>query len=133
MEIRNDSPRFLQICFDLGKNVPSDAPFTLNDQLSTSSVEQFHVKFMARSGAVSEWVTRIHGMSKSAINACSGDDNYITIQTLLDKANAEYTMLVTSNCCGPQGKQDPSGAPEAVFTKAELNTLVPKQVSAALK
>ena len=33
--------QFLQTCLDLGKNVPSDAPFTLNKQLSTSSVEQF--------------------------------------------------------------------------------------------
>ena len=40
---------------------------------------------------------------------------------------------MASNCWGPQGKQDPSGAPEAPFTKAELNTLVQKQVSAALK
>ena len=125
--------RFQQICLDLGKNVPSDAPFTLNEQLSTSSIEQFHVKFMARIGAVSEWVTRIHGMSKADINACSGDDNYISVQTLVEEANAEYTMLVASNRWGPQGKQDPSGAPEAPFTKAELNTLVQKQVSAALK
>ena len=66
------------------KNVPSDAPFMLNEQLSTSSVEQFRVKFMARSGAVSEWVTRIHGMSKAAIDARSGDDNYISIQTLVE-------------------------------------------------
>ena len=49
--------RFLQLCLDLGKNVPSDAPCTLNEQLSTSSIEQFRVKFMARSGAVSEWAT----------------------------------------------------------------------------
>ena len=72
-------------------------------------------------------------MSKADINACSGDDNYISVQTLVEEANAEYTMLVASNCWGPQGKQDPSGAPEALFTKAELNTLVQKQVSAALK
>ena len=31
--------KFVQICLDLGKNVPSDAPFTLNEQLSTSSIE----------------------------------------------------------------------------------------------
>ena len=72
-------------------------------------------------------------MSKVDIDACSGDDNYISVQTLVEEANAEYTMLVASNHWGPQGKQDPSGAPEALFTKAELNTLVQKQVSAALK
>ena len=55
--VKTFTTRFLQICLDLGKNVPSDAPFTLNEQLSTSSIEQFRVKFMARSGAVSEWVT----------------------------------------------------------------------------
>ena len=41
------SSEFLQVCIDLGKNVPSDEPYTLNDQLTTSSVEQFQVKFMA--------------------------------------------------------------------------------------
>ena len=55
--VKTFTTRFLQICLNLGKNVPSDAPFTLNEQLSTSSIEQFHVKFVARSGAVSEWVT----------------------------------------------------------------------------
>ena len=131
--IKTFTTRFLQICLDLGKNVPSDAPFTLNEQLSTSSVEQFHVKFMARSRAVSEWVTQIHGMSKADIDARSGDDNYISVQTLVEEANAEYTMLVASNHWGPQGKQDQSGGPEALFTKAQLNMLVQKQVSAALK
>ena len=33
--------QFLQTCLDLGKDVPSDAPFTVNKQLSLSSVEQF--------------------------------------------------------------------------------------------
>ena len=72
-------------------------------------------------------------MSKVDIDAQSGDDNYISVQTLVEEANAEYTMLVASNHWGPQGKQDSSGAPEALFTKPELNTLVHKQVSAALK
>ena len=87
--VKTFTTRFLQICLDLVKNVPSHAPFTLNEQLSTSSIEQFRVKFMARSGAVSEWVTRIHGMSKADIDACSGDDNYISVQTLVEEANAE--------------------------------------------
>ena len=104
--VKTFTMRFLQICLDLGKNVPSDAPFTLNEQLSSSSIEQFHVKFMARSGAGSEWVTRIHGMSKADIDACSGDDNYISVQTLVEEATAEYAMLVASNHWGPQGKQD---------------------------
>ena len=34
--------------FRLKRNVPSDAPFTLNKQLTTSSVEQFSVKFMVQ-------------------------------------------------------------------------------------
>ena len=115
--VKTFTMKFLQICLDLGKNVPSDAPFTLNEQLSTSSVEQFRVKFMARRCAVSERVTRIHDMSKVDIDAHSGDDNYISVQTLVKEANAEYTMLVASNHWSPQGKQDPSGAPEALFTK----------------
>ena len=72
-------------------------------------------------------------MSKADIDAHSGDDNYISVQTLVEEANAEYTMLVASNCWGPQGKQDPSSPPEALFTKAELNMLVQKQASAALR
>ena len=63
-------------------------------------------------------------MSKADIDARSGDDNYISVQTLVEEANAEYTILVASNRWGSQGKQDPSGAPEALFTKAELNMLV---------
>ena len=131
--VKTFTTRFQQICLDLGKNVLSDAPFTLNEQLSTFSVEQFRVKFMARSGAVSEWVTRIHGMSKVSIDARSGDDKYISVQIVVEEANAEYTMLVVSNHWGPQGKQDPSGTPEALFTKEEQNTLVQNQVSVALK
>ena len=88
---------------------------------------------MARSGAVSEWVTRIRAMFKADIDSRSGDDNYVSVQTLVGEANAEYTMLVASNRWGPQGKQDPSGAPEALFTKAELNTFVQKHVSAAFR
>ena len=37
--------------------MPSDTPLTLNEQLSTSLVEQFYIKLMARSIAVSSWVT----------------------------------------------------------------------------
>ena len=55
--VKTFTTRFIQIMLDLGKNVPSDVSFTLNEQLSTSSVEQIHVKCMARSGALSEWVT----------------------------------------------------------------------------
>ena len=47
---------FLQTCLDLGKNVPSDSPLTLNEQLSTSVVERFWVKCMAQSTAVSNWI-----------------------------------------------------------------------------
>ena len=56
-------------------------------------------------------------MSKADIDARSGDDNYISVQTLVEEANAEYTMLVASNHWGPQGKQDQSGAPEALSQK----------------
>ena len=39
--------QFLQICNHLGKNVPSEPPFLLNEHFSTTLVEQFHIKFMA--------------------------------------------------------------------------------------
>ena len=54
--------KVLQVCIDLGKNVPSDAPNTLNKQLTTSSVQQFCVTFRAlttatsKMGDMSSWV-----------------------------------------------------------------------------
>ena len=47
--------KFLQVSIDLGKNVPRDTPFTLNEQLTTSLAEQFWVKFMAFTTATN-WV-----------------------------------------------------------------------------
>ena len=88
---------------------------------------------MTRSGAVSSWVTRVHGLSKAEIDAHSGDDGYISIHTLVEEANAEYTMLLSSfGHWGPWGTDNLGAAPEAFFTHAELNTLVQKQVSTAL-
>ena len=57
-------------------------------------------------------------------NFVSSSWQQVSVQIVVEEANAEYTMLVASNRWCPQGKQDPSGAPEAIFTKAELNTLV---------
>ena len=34
--VKTFTSKFMQMCLDLGKNVPSDAPFTLNKQLTTS-------------------------------------------------------------------------------------------------
>ena len=101
----------------LGWNVPRDAPFTLNEQLATSSVEQFWVKFMARSTSVSKWVTWIHGLSKAKIDAKDGDPNYISVLMLVEEANSEYTMLMATDCWGPKGKPDGDGAPEGLYTK----------------
>ena len=55
--------QFLQLCNDLGKNVPSEAPFLLNEQFLTASVQQFHTKFMAQRLKVNAWVHHIHGMT----------------------------------------------------------------------
>ena len=51
----------------------------------------------------------------------------------MEKANAEYTMLVSADCWRPKGKPDQGGAPEMLYTKMEVNNLVQKKVSAALK
>ena len=75
--------QFQQICLDLGQNVPSDTPFTLNKQLSTSSIEQFHIKFMAFSTKVSTWVTHIHGLTKVDIEAHAADPAYASVSMLL--------------------------------------------------
>ena len=57
----------------------------------------------------------------------------MSVQMLVEEANAEYTMLSASDHWGPHGKMEYGAAPEVLYTKAELNTLVQKQVSAALK
>ena len=134
-DVKVFTTKFLQTCIELGRNVPSDAPFILNEQLCTSSVEQFRVKFMARSTAVNQWVTRVHGLSKAAIDARSTEPDYVSVQDLVEEANAEYTLLSTAERWGPTGKKGDTGnAPEALtFTRAEINSLVQKQVSAALK
>ena len=43
------------------------------------------------------------------IDAQSGDDNYISVQTLVEEANTEYTMLVASDHWGPD--RNPSTNP----------------------
>ena len=68
----------------------------LNEQLSTSYFEQFHVKFMAQSSTISKWVTHVHGMSKAEIDSRSSNPVYIAVQTLVEEANLEYTILLTA-------------------------------------
>ena len=58
----------------------------------------------------------IHGLSKAEIDAHSGDDGYISIHTLVEEANAEYTMLLSSGHWGPWGKGNLGAAPEALFS-----------------
>ena len=134
-DVKVFTTKFLQICVELGKNVPSDAPFLLNEQLCTSSVEQFRVKFMARSTAVNQWVTKVHGLSRATIESRAGEADYISVQQLVEEANAEYTLLLTAKRWGPSGKSDAGNPPEAMmsFTKTEINNLLQKSVSAALK
>ena len=134
-DVKVFTTKFLQTCVELGKNVPSDAPFLLNEQLCTSSVEQFRVKFMAQSTAVNQWVTKVHGLSRATIESRAGEPDYISVQQLVEEANAEYTLLLTAKRWGPSGKSDAGNPPEAMmsFTKTEINNLVQKSVSAALK
>ena len=96
-------------------------------------VEQFQVKFIARSTAVSSWLTRVHGLTKADIDARDGDPDYILVQMLVEEANTKDTMLSAAEPWGPKGKQDVDAAPVGLYTKAELNLLVQKQVSAAVK
>ena len=63
----------------------------------TSSVEQCHVKFMARSTVISKWVTQIHGLSTADINANEGDVHYVSMIMLVEEANAECTILIAGN------------------------------------
>ena len=52
---------------------------------------------------------------------------------LVEEANSDYMMLVASNWWGPSGKPDSGAAPEGLYTKAKLNTLVQNLISAAFK
>ena len=87
---------------------------------------------MAYSTKVSTWVTCIHSLTNVEIEARAADPAYVSIAMVIEEANAEDTMLVASNCWGPQGKPDPGNAPEALFTKADINTLIQNQISTAL-
>ena len=56
------------------------------------------------------------------------------MQDLVEEANMEYTMLLTTNVWGPSGKPDSGDAPALlVCTKTEINNLVQNQVSTMLK
>ena len=70
---------------------------------------------------------------KADIKAKDATLEYISILSLVEEANAEYTMLVSADQWGPKGKPNQGGASEMLYTKTELNNLVQKQVSAALK
>ena len=87
---------------------------------------------MAYSTKVSSWVTHIHSLAKADIEAQPADPAYVSVAMLIEEANTEYMMLVASNHWGPQGKPDPGNAPEALFIKADANTLIQKQISTAL-
>ena len=68
-------------------------------------------------------------LAKADIDARDGDPDYISVQMLVEEANATYTMLSAAEHWGPKGKQDMDAAPTGLYTKAELNSLVQKQVS----
>ena len=52
---------------------------------------------MARSTTVSKWVTQIHGFLKADIEAKDADLEYISILSLVEEANMEYTMLMSAD------------------------------------
>ena len=58
--------------------------------------------------------------------------NYISVEDLVQDSCEEYSILFSAKCWGPSGKTDPGNAPEGLLTKAKINTLVQKQVSAVL-
>ena len=88
---------------------------------------------MARSSTVSSCIMQIHGLSRVDIDSKSADPGFVSVHMLVKEANAEYTMLSASEHWDPHGKTDNGVAPEVLYTKAEVNTVVQKQVSAALK
>ena len=124
--------QYLQICNDLGKNVPSKAPFLLTEQLSTASVEQFCIKFMTKTTKVNPWVHQVHGKTHDTILSMSSEPDYVSVEGIIEAACEEYTILLSANHWGCSGKPDPGNAPEGLFTKADINTLIQKQISAAL-
>ena len=52
---------------------------------------------MARNTTVSKWVTQIHVLLKVNIKAKDTDPEYISILSLVEEDNAEYTMLVSAD------------------------------------
>ena len=60
---------------------------------------------------------------KADIEAKVANPEYISILSLVEEANAEYTMLVSAGRGGPKGELDQVGASEMLYTKAELNNL----------
>ena len=60
---------------------------------------------MSRSTAITSWVTTVHGLAKADISTREGDPDYISVQMLVEEANAEYTMLSVAKHWGPKGKQ----------------------------
>ena len=87
---------------------------------------------MAFSTKVSTCVTQIHGLTKVGIEVWAADPAYVSVSILIEDDNHEYTILGASNRWGPQGNPDPGNAPESLFTKADVNTLIQKQISTAL-
>ena len=71
-------------------------------------------------------------MANADIDARATDPDYISVLMLVEGANNEYAMIVSSNCWGPSGKLDNGNAPESLFTKAQVNSLVQCQVSVVL-
>ena len=70
---------------------------------------------------------------QNLIKAKDADLECISIHLLVEEAKAEYTMVVSADHGGPQGRPHRGGASKMIYTKMELNNLFQNQVLAALK
>ena len=89
----------------------------MNEQLATSPVEQFWVKFMPLSTATSKWAAQVLGLAETNIDAKTTDPDYISVQMLVEQANNEYIILVSLNCQGPSGKTDNGNTLKSLLQK----------------
>ena len=68
---------------------------------------------------------KVHGLSKATIDGRPLQVGFVSVQDLVEEANAEYTLLDIANNWGPKGKVDSGNAPEGLsLTKTEINNLV---------
>ena len=87
---------------------------------------------MTKGTKVNDWVCWVYGLLHNTILSMSLEPNYVSVEDIIEDACDEYNILLSANHWGPSHKPDHGNAPEGLFTKADINTLVQKQISAAL-